>query len=69
MFTKPRRILVRLENVVLLPRIGSATEVTRGQMAMVAEKNAVAMVTGEKATQYWQPEVFESPEYQRKLKP
>jgi lactate dehydrogenase-like 2-hydroxyacid dehydrogenase len=57
-----------LENVVLMPHIGSATEETRGQMAVVAAKNAIAMLRGKKPTNIVNPEVFESPHYIRKLK-
>jgi len=60
--------LAKLENVVLLPHIGSATEDTRGQMAVVAAKNAVAMLRGKRPPNIVNPEVFESPEYLRKLK-
>jgi len=59
--------LARLENVVLLPHIGSATLDTRGQMAVVAAKNAIAMVRGKKPQNIVNPEVFGSSEYRRKL--
>jgi glyoxylate reductase len=59
--------LAGLENVVLMPHIGSATEETRGQMAVVAAKNAIAMLRGKKPTNIVNPEVFESPHYIRKL--
>nr|NIS61168.1 D-glycerate dehydrogenase [Pseudomonadota bacterium] len=60
--------LAKLENVVLLPHIGSATEDTRGQMGVVAAKNALAMVRGKKPPNIVNPEVFDSPEYLRRLK-
>ena len=60
--------LAKLENVVLLPHIGSATEDTRGQMAVVAAKNAITMLRGERPPNIVNPEVLESPEYLRKLK-
>jgi len=60
--------LSTLENVILLPHIGSATDDTRGQMAVVAAKNAIAMLRGKKPKNIVNPEVFESPEYLRKLK-
>lgn len=60
--------LAKLEKVVLLPHIGSATEDTRGQMAVVAVRNAVAMLRGKRPPNIVNPEVFESPEYLRKLK-
>jgi glyoxylate reductase len=59
--------LSKLENVVLLPHIGSATDDTRGQMAVVAAKNAIVMLRGKRPPNIVNPEVFESPEYLRKL--
>jgi glyoxylate reductase len=59
--------LAELENVVLLPHIGSATQDTRNQMAILAAKNAIAMVRGKRPPSIVNPEVFESPEYLRKL--
>jgi glyoxylate reductase len=60
--------LSKLENVVLLPHIGSATQDTRGQMAVVAAKNAIMMVRGKKPKNIVNPGVLESSEYLRKLK-
>jgi glyoxylate reductase len=40
--------LLKLENVVLLPHIGSATEKARTDMAMIAVKNIVAVFAGKK---------------------
>ena len=60
--------LSKLENVVLLPHIGSATNDTRGQMAVVAAKNAITMLRGRRPKNIVNPEVFESPEYLRKLR-
>ena len=54
--------LTKLENVVLLPHIGSATEDTRGQMAVVAVRNAIAMLKGERPKNIVNPEVFQSAE-------
>jgi glyoxylate reductase len=59
--------LAKLDNVVLLPHIGSATEDTRGQMAVVAAKNAVAMLKGKRPSNIVNPEVLESAEYRRRL--
>ncbi len=39
--------LVRLENVVLLPHIGSATYETRTKMALIAAKNLILALKGE----------------------
>lgn len=60
--------LSKLENVVLLPHIGSLTKDTREQMAVVAAKNAVAMLRGKKPENIINPEVFDSSEYLRKLR-
>jgi glyoxylate reductase len=60
--------LSELENVVLLPHIGSLTKDTREQMAVVAAKNAIAMLRGKRPPNIVNPEVFESPEYLRKLR-
>ncbi len=59
--------LSKLENVVLLPHIGSATQDTREQMAVLAAKNAVAMAKGKKPLTVVNPEVFESPAYKRRI--
>jgi glyoxylate reductase len=60
--------LAKLENVVLLPHIGSATLDTRGQMAVVAVKNAITMLRGKRPKNIVNPEVFKSPEYLRRVK-
>ncbi|MDI7261952.1 MAG: D-glycerate dehydrogenase [Thermodesulfobacteriota bacterium] len=59
--------LSRLENVVLLPHIGSATQDTREQMAVVAAKNAIAMARGKRPPNIVNPEIFNSLEYRRRL--
>ena len=46
-----------LDNVVLLPHIGSSTEATRRAMAMTAAKNAVAGLRGEVPPNLLNPEV------------
>jgi glyoxylate reductase len=61
--------LAKLNNVVLLPHIGSATQDTRGMMAVVAARNAVAMLKGKKPRNLVNPKVLESPEYQRRIGP
>ena len=60
--------LAKLENVVLLPHIGSATLDTRGQMAVAAVKNAITMLRGKSPNNIVNPEVFRSPEYLRRLR-
>ena len=47
--------LSKLENVVLLPHIGSATEDTRQQMAVVAARECIAHVEWEKANPHRKP--------------
>jgi glyoxylate reductase len=58
--------LLNLENVVLLPHIGSATQDTREQMAVVAARNAVAMARGKRPLNIINPEVFQSTKYLQK---
>jgi len=55
--------LSRLGNVTLLPHIGSATADTRGQMAVLAARNAVAILKGKRPPNIVNPEVFNSPQY------
>lgn len=50
--------LVGLENVVLLPHLGSATVETRGRMAVLAVENALAAVRGEAVPHVVNPEVL-----------
>jgi lactate dehydrogenase-like 2-hydroxyacid dehydrogenase len=59
--------LSKLANVVLLPHIGSATEDTRGQMAVLAAKNAIVMLGGKKPKNIVNPEVFGSADYLRRI--
>ena len=59
--------LAELENVVLLPHIGSASDDTRGQMAVVAVKNALAMARGKRPKNIVNPSVFDAPDYIRRV--
>lgn len=59
--------LSKLENVVLLPHIGSATADTRGQMAVLAAKNAVAIFRGKKPPNIVNQEVLDSPQYLQRI--
>jgi len=59
--------LAELENVVLLPHIGSLTQDTRNQMAIVAAKNAVAMAKKKKPRNLVNLEVLDRPEYLQKM--
>jgi len=47
-----------LDNVVLLPHLGSGTVETRGRMAEMAARNAIAVVRGEPAPSVINPEVL-----------
>jgi glyoxylate reductase len=60
--------LSKLENVVLLPHVGSLTKDTREQMAVVAAKNAIAMVRGKRPKNIVNPEVYHSPGYLQRAK-
>jgi len=55
--------LADLDNVVLLPHIGSATHDTRGKMASMAATNAVAHLRRERAPNTVNPDVYESDAY------
>ena len=59
--------LTKLDNVVLLPHIGSATEDTRNQMAVVAARNAIAMLKGKKPPNLVNPEVLTSRAYLERI--
>lgn len=50
--------LLSMENVCILPHIGSATEETREKMAMMAAENIIAALKGEKMPQVINPEVY-----------
>lgn len=50
--------LAALPNTVLLPHIGSATTSTRGNMALMAARNLLAMLAGEKPETCLNPEVL-----------
>lgn len=50
--------LLDMENVCVLPHIGSATQETREKMAMMAAENIVAALKGERMPQIINPEVY-----------
>ena len=50
--------LTELDNVVLLPHLGSATVETRGRMAELAARNAIAAVRGERVVHMVNPQVL-----------
>jgi glyoxylate reductase len=51
--------LVDLDNVVLLPHLGSATIETRTAMGVLAAENAIAVLRGERPPTPVNPEVLE----------
>ena len=50
--------LLNMENVCVLPHIGSATKETREKMALMAAANIVAALKGERMPQVINPEVY-----------
>jgi len=50
--------LLALDNVVLLPHLGSATVATRTRMAVMAAENLIAGITGERPPYLVNPEVL-----------
>lgn len=50
--------LTQLDNVVLLPHIGSASHATRGKMAEIAARNVIAFFSGERPPTALNPEVL-----------
>ncbi|RKS26539.1 lactate dehydrogenase-like 2-hydroxyacid dehydrogenase [Flavobacterium endophyticum] len=53
-------VLLSLPNVAVLPHIGSSTEETRNNMAILAAKNAIAGIRNERLPKVVNPEVYES---------
>lgn len=50
--------LLKMENVVLLPHIGSATRATREKMSLVAVNNILAVLRGEIPPHILNPEIY-----------
>ncbi|MCS7254252.1 MAG: D-glycerate dehydrogenase [Armatimonadota bacterium] len=50
--------LLEMENVVLLPHIGSATNETRTRMALIAVENLLAALRGERPPNVVNPEIY-----------
>jgi glyoxylate reductase len=59
--------LAALENVVLLPHLGSATRGTRDRMATVAATNALAMLAGQRAPDCVNPGVYDTAAFRRRF--
>lgn len=51
--------LIKMQNVVLLPHLGSATEETRTRMARLAAENLLAALDGQRPQNLVNPEVFD----------
>jgi glyoxylate reductase len=51
--------LAGLSNVVLLPHIGSGTESARTDMAVLAARNMLAMLEGDKPETCLNPEIYD----------
>lgn len=51
-------ILLSMENVCIMPHIGSATVETRDKMAVMSAQNIIAALTGEQMPQCINPEVY-----------
>ena len=54
----PSRDLLKMDNVILTPHIGSATWESRTEMAKLVAANMVAMVKGERPPNIYNPEVY-----------
>ena len=59
--------LAALDNVVLLPHLGSATRATRDRMATVAAGNAIAMLRKDRAPNCVNPGVYDTEAYRTRL--
>ena len=59
--------LAEIENVVLLPHLGSATRGTRDLMATKAATNALAMLRGERAPNCVNAEVYDGAAYRARI--
>lgn len=59
--------LAELNNVVLLPHLGSATRDTRDRMALLAADNALAMLSGDPAPHCVNPEVYDSAAWRQRI--
>lgn len=58
---RPHPALVKMDNVILTPHMGSATWESRREMARLVATNMVAMVKGERPPNLYNPEVYERP--------
>jgi glyoxylate reductase len=59
--------LAELENVVVLPHLGSASKGTRDRMAEMAAENGLAMLKGVRAPNVVNPEVYESAAFAERI--
>jgi glyoxylate reductase len=56
---KPHPALMTMENVTMMPHVGSATAETRLQMALLASKNLLAALRGERPPNLVNPEALQ----------
>lgn len=59
--------LADLDDVVVLPHLGSASRATRDKMATMAAENALAMLAGERAPNCVNAQVYDGDAYARRL--
>jgi len=59
--------LNKLENVVLVPHIASASRETRAEMALMAARNALALLRRDQAPHTVNPEVYQTSVYQERM--
>jgi lactate dehydrogenase-like 2-hydroxyacid dehydrogenase len=52
--------LLAMDNVLLLPHVGSATDETRGKMIQTAVNNILAVIRGEIPPNILNPEIYRS---------
>ena len=50
--------LLKMENTLLVPHVGSATDETREKMALVAVNNLLAVIRGEVPPNILNPEIY-----------
>ncbi|MEE9167299.1 MAG: D-glycerate dehydrogenase [Candidatus Neomarinimicrobiota bacterium] len=59
--------LAELRNVVLLPHVASASRATRGEMAIVAARNALALLRKERAPNTVNPDVYDTEAFRKRI--
>lgn len=59
--------LAHLDNVVILPHVASASRATRGEMAMMAARNALCLLNKDRAPNTVNPEVYDTVAYRQRI--